>query len=128
MSDSIESMENKGVGHGGLGGKFGSKWQAGESGNKHGRVKWHTEKRGSGVAARQCVESAGHGHTCDSVKGRQDHGDLWRVNGQVWGDRAVFPLVHKEFLFLIMRDLHGRCGRRSKRAKTNGSERESGEC
>lgn len=107
VSDTVESVESKWKSHGGLGKHLGSHRQSSKCRHDGGGVKWNRQKRGGSITTSQGVERTSHGNTGDSVERGQVPGELWLVDGQVWGNRTVLSLGDENLIFLLVRNLDG---------------------
>lgn len=107
VSNTIEGVESEWESHSSLGKHFHGNWQSSKCRNNRGRVERNRQKRGGSVSTRQRVESTSHSNTGDSVETRQHPGELWLVDGQVWGHRTVLSLCNKDLIFLLVAHLDG---------------------
>ena len=83
MSDTVERVVDKRVGHDALGRDLGRQWQTRKSTHQGGSVKRNVQERGRGVPASQRVERTPHGNTSESVERRHNECQLLTVDGQV---------------------------------------------
>lgn len=108
MTDTIEEVESKRIGNGGLGSVLHGNRQFLDGLQNRSSINVEVKEASSGIGASDSVETGGKENTGDSVETGQDPSELRLVDGQVWGNRSLFSLVNENLVLFIETGVHSR--------------------
>lgn len=105
MSNTVEAVEGERQSNNELGSHLKSVWHGAKRSRHRGAVQVQAQQWSSQVCGAEEVEGTRESHTSDTGERREQPGNLWAVDGEMWTRWAVLALCYEDLVGVFRRQL-----------------------